>query len=549
MADYTREQLEAALRKADAAGDEAAARAITAHLSQTPAPNTPNVDAVRQQFEALPWYGKLGTAAADTARLASDGLTFGFLDQLRPMITGRSLEEERAMTEEARIRAGSAGTAAEIGGMAAPAMLLPNMAPAAAARVPAVLGAPGRAIASGGIAGLEGMAFGGLDALGHGEDVGRGQVTGALGGIVGSIAANLLARGGNAIGRLFDGGDQRMQVGDLRAAKDRAYKQMEDAGVEFNPDAIDDLIGRLEGVTDDTWPIRHPQAIGTMSEVKGVLSPEATIPPPRTTTPPVETPLGIVPDDLPPPSARVRQPITLDEVDKTRQAISKNLASHADRVEADYGADMINEIDRWLGDIDTSSVTARSGTPDEAVNSLLEGRQLNSRMRKLEQLEGSVAAAERRAARNLQSGEDATLRANIDSILGSPKRSRGFSPDELAQMDEVVRGTPAQNRLRQAGRLAPGGGLGFGGVGAGAAVGTVLTGGSPVGGAIGAAIPPAVGYLSKKASERSTRKSIEELLGTVAGGGRRAMPPPRVDKAAQDQLRRMLMMLGIQQND
>ena len=77
-----------------------------------------SADEVQAEYDALPWYQKAATAAYDTARLANNGLTMGAYDALIGAITGNT-DQQRAMTQEARDRAGSAGLAAEVGGAGA----------------------------------------------------------------------------------------------------------------------------------------------------------------------------------------------------------------------------------------------------------------------------------------------------------------------------------------------------------------------------------------------------------------------------------------------
>jgi hypothetical protein len=86
-------------------------------------------DATRAAYDALPWYQKIPQAADDTARLVANGATLGFADKLAAAVPAAfgsgdyasNLAAERAASQAAADRAGWAGTADSLLGMAAPA--------------------------------------------------------------------------------------------------------------------------------------------------------------------------------------------------------------------------------------------------------------------------------------------------------------------------------------------------------------------------------------------------------------------------------------------
>lgn len=129
-----------------------------------------------------------------------------------------------------------------------------------------------------------------------------------------------------------------------------------------------------------------------------------------------------------------------------------------------------------------------------------------------ELLSDALQYAEQKAAKN-NSGANVgnAERDRLFNIYQSDKKSAGFSPDELAQTDQIIRGTPLANATRTAGNYLGGGG----GLGAhvasttGAGVGAFL--GGPLGAAIGAVVPPTVGYGLKKYSDSLGRKEIDLL--------------------------------------
>ncbi len=89
----------------------------------------PTPEAARAAYDALPWYGKAAQAADDTARLVANGATLGYGDKIaagaNTLLGGgdyaSNLAIERAASQAAAERAGWAGTADSLAGMAAPA--------------------------------------------------------------------------------------------------------------------------------------------------------------------------------------------------------------------------------------------------------------------------------------------------------------------------------------------------------------------------------------------------------------------------------------------
>lgn len=499
----TREQLEKALRAADAAGDESAARRFAAEL-KTMAPSSAPAPAASGPLQALD----------DMLRLASNGLTLGGRDALANYLRGGTREEENAKSDAARERAGGAGTVAELGGAMIPSMLMPNLAPAALARIPAAAPVT-RALTTLGLGGLEGSALGGIESLFDGENPLEGIMSGAVFGGAGAAASGLLSKGGNMLAGLFGKNPSRLSVDDLRMQKDAAYRNVDNIGVEYTPGTVRGVLADVDDATRTAYPGRHDKVIATRDAVRDRLG---------TTS----------------------RPVNLTEMDLNRQIINRDVSGIMDDpAQQGFGIDMANAMDNRLSNVGPLGVTARSGDPEDGLEALNNARSLNTRMRKLEQVEDTIDAATRQADRNLQSGEDSTIRSKLDAILGSPKRRRGFSDDEVAKMEEIVRGSTEQNLMRQAGRMAPGGGFNLGGTGLGAAAGSVF--GIP-GAIAGAAVPSAVGILAKKASERSTKKAADDLLTLIASGGNAAAirKPQVMNKDAEKMLARFFTQLGLQ---
>lgn len=143
----------------------------------------------------------------------------------------------------------------------------------------------------------------------------------------------------------------------------------------------------------------------------------------------------------------------------------------------------------------------------EAARLIREARGNSAAAFRSDRITGAEDAAELRAAAT-NSGQNIgnALRQRLASLLTDPKKSRGFSQDELDSIRQVVQGTAASNTLRKVGNmLGGGGGLGHSIIGAmGAGIGYHLGGGE---GAIGgAAVLPLIGS--------GARSSYNSLVGS-----------------------------------
>lgn len=87
---------------------------------------------VRQEYNNLPWYSQFGVAANDLIRIAANGFTFGYADNIAALMgsgEGSTYEErlksQQAESQRAQIRAGLAGTATSLAtGILGPGKLL-----------------------------------------------------------------------------------------------------------------------------------------------------------------------------------------------------------------------------------------------------------------------------------------------------------------------------------------------------------------------------------------------------------------------------------------
>lgn len=173
-------------------------------------------------------------------------------------------------------------------------------------------------------------------------------------------------------------------------------------------------------------------------------------------------------------------------------------------------------LDEFVQSPPTGAVV--SGDAGLASSALPEARGNWAAAKRSEALTTAQDNAERAAAAaNSGLNEGNAIRGRVKSLLQSPKAIAGFSDAEKAALEEVARGTATRNTLRYvAGILGGGGGLGAlqaGAAGGAAAAGFTATG-SPWG-MIGAAVPPLVGFMARKAENALTARSLARADETV----------------------------------
>ncbi|MBA1143187.1 lytic transglycosylase domain-containing protein [Mesorhizobium neociceri] len=157
-------------------------------------------------FDALPLPLKPLVALDDTVRLMADGMTFGYADKfaatMNSLISGSSYEEElaseRAWTQNARDRAGSAGTAAELVGAYLTGRGLGEAGITLSGRLgTATMKGLSGLLARTGLVAAEGAGYGAVEAAGRDESIGTGTAFGFLGG----AGSNVVGEGLGAVYR------------------------------------------------------------------------------------------------------------------------------------------------------------------------------------------------------------------------------------------------------------------------------------------------------------------------------------------------------------
>lgn len=223
--------------------------------------------------------------------------------------------------------------------------------------------------------------------------------------------------------------------------------------------------------------------------------------------------------------------VTVSGIDAARRALGHAAADFANPTEQLAARQAMERLDEFLMGGNAAGSVARTASPEgaslqiagpggdpaaEKVAQLIRDARGNyAAAKRSERLTGAQDRAELNAAvANSGQNIDNQLRQRMRDILTRPKEARGYSKEELGQIEQIARGTPATNTARFVGNLLGGGG-GLGAVVSGGAGG--LSGaafGGPAGAIIGAGVP-AVGYGSKKLASALVNRQIGKVNESV----------------------------------
>lgn len=261
---------------------------------------------------------------------------------------------------------------------------------------------------------------------------------------------------------------------ELKDAARAAYKSPEVAAVEINPASTANLAAKIESdLVAQGFRPRAGQGASTFAEVRDLV-PGSGI-------------ASVKVADI--DSSRKALGVLAKEVDATGKATAEATAARV----------AIEHINDYLPKLSQSDVIA--GDAKRAAQLLDEARSNWGAAKRAEDIDARMTRAERQAAKaGSGSNIENAIRQKISAVLDVPKRTVGFSADEIAKMEEIVRGTTTRNTLRKLGKFGVDGGLSLL-LHAGAAL--------PTG---GATIPIAVGgTVARKAGEQLTKRAADQL--------------------------------------
>lgn len=357
---------------------------------------------------------------------------------------------------------------------------------AGAVAVPVGAGAGGASLASRAgrgalVGGLQGAAYGfgsaegGLQnrLAGAGYAGAGGAAIGAAVPVIGAgisrLAENRLAK--RAINNATKGAPS---MDDLRAAADRLYRQAENSAP----------LPRADFATE-------AQAMLAKATSKG-LDPDLT---------PGAAKLA---DRVADAAADQNPGIGFRELDILRKKAAVPAGNFSNRTEQAIGSGLADDLDNFVSSIDP-----------QLGQTVSQARALWGQLRRSETVQSAIKAAE-----NTASGFENGMRIEFRKILKDPRKLRGFSELERKAMQQVVKGSPLGNLLRQIGKMGYSTGQQSNGLGAMVAG----IGGTALGGPIGGIAAVGTGSVAKLAADRMARGAANRVQGVVQSGGLKALP-------------------------
>lgn len=295
------------------------------------------------------------------------------------------------------------------------------------------------------------------------------------------MIASLLAGAGPIAGRAAMRAPAAPSIDDLRARENALYRQIEDSDIRLSPHQAQELQGAASArmIDDGMYPPQHTAARGAVARVYEM---------------PDRSPAGT-------PS--------LHDIEDVRQYINANVTPSDVAGEARLGRGLKQEIDAYVNDLPRTNPAAAAD-----VDAYNQAHTTSRRRIAAESVDRQFAKAGWRAASTGTGGNDINaMRQNIRWFLDNPDRLRGFTPEEVAKMTEIVNGTNATNSARYVGSFAPMRGAAAGGFTLGQAY---LAGhsGNPA-----YMLPAGVGMVAQALGETLTRRQIDELSAMIRSGG------------------------------
>lgn len=426
-------------------------------------------------------------AATGVPRAALQGATFGFGDEVvgglagtasaagnlmqgrSPNLAGevsRFTGQERERLAQFQQENPAAAIGSELGGAIASSMLTPS--PQALAG----LGSTARAaITAGGTGALYGAGTGegGLQeratnavSVAIPSSIFGGALQGAIN-VAPAIAPKITA--------LFRRQAERPSVETLRNIKNAAYQAVEESGLSFDKGQVQGLASRARQIADDFDYIDDPAVFPETYAALRILDRRGQA-----------------------------NKTTIGQLDAMRQSLW-------DRYNRSKGSEpaigrMIDEIDDLIQNYPDTS---------DLMNA---ARLANNQYKKAELLDFAVYKAGLQTAGTGSGGNILNkYKQAVTSILTNPKQIKFFNEQEIAQMENLVKGNISENALRRIGKLSPSGNglmlaLNVGAIAAEPAMAGVT----------------AAGAAAKALADRSGERAMQGLLNTVSGVPRRPAP-------------------------
>lgn len=277
----------------------------------------------------------------------------------------------------------------------------------------------------------------------------------------------------------------------LQAAKTARYGDVKALGGAYTDAAKNSLLTDIETTlaNDGLDAAAHPGATAALKNAKRVLSAPG--------------------------------PVDLDALDKVRQVAWRDAAGLTDPNRAGdkhFGQKIIDAIDDFISNAPPSSTTGAD--PKKLAGAIDAARAANQAYRKVQTVSNELTSADLRSSSTYAGGNKANaIRQELRPLLDptSGRQMRGLTPDEAAQLNRVVKGSPAQNGVRLVGKAFDPRSL------LGATVNALVAGAT---GGHGQFLSSPVGMVASELSNGMTLKEAKKLTDLMSMGGVRPPAPP-----------------------
>jgi hypothetical protein len=426
------------------------------------------------------------------ARGALQGATFGFGDEIvagvgalpLSLISGKDigqsynelLDQERGRISQFREERPITAIGSEIGGSIGTGIAgLGTKAGAATARFIGSGGLPARI----GKGALAGSASGGLYGLGTGEEgvrlesAGQGAVLGgAFGGAVPAAGA-LVKSSSKGLENTYKGFKAR-DVEQLQAASDAikqrsqsAYQAMRESGATLKPQSAANVYRQMqEALTSEKLnPRLHDKVIGLMEDMKEEV---------------------------------LNGDITVEGFDQWRQLFGEVAGNFTDKVNARKAKQIMSAMDDAITSVKPDDIITND---PNAINALKTARSEWAKKSKFDAISDIVKKSE---------GDANYLKRELKKFVNNPKKTRGFTKDELKQLNFAATQTAGESILKTLGKF------GFD-LGSSLSVGNTAL--PVIGGYLSTGILPAVGTVARQGQKYIARGKAEDVLRLIEQGG------------------------------
>lgn len=270
---------------------------------------------------------------------------------------------------------------------------------------------------------------------------------------------------------LFRRQAERPSVETLRNIKNAAYQAVEDSGLSFDQGQIQGLASRAKSIADEFDYVDDPAVFPETYAALRILERRGAA-----------------------------NQTTIGQLDAMRQALWQRY-NRSQGSEPAIGR-MIDEIDDLIQNYPDTS---------DLMNA---ARLANNQYKKAELLDFAVYKAGLQTAGTGSGGNILNkYKQAVTSILTNPRQIKFFNQDEVAQMENLVRGNLSENALRRIGKLSPSGN----GLMLALNVGAISAEPAMVG-------VTAAGAGAKALADLSGQRAMQGLLNTVSGVPRRPAP-------------------------